>query len=420
MRSIRAHWLRIATVLAAVPVAAAAQEPVEIHGFGEAAVASRFLENPAIPDDFVLAEARFRLDLSHFTDLAELSFKGDLVADDVIDGVEIDIRQAMITVHLSDWLDVRAGRQVLTWGTGDFVFLNDLFPKDFVSFFIGRDDEFLKAPSNSVKLSFYPKAVSLDVVWMPMFTPDRYITGARLSYFDPSVPGMVGAESTGEPLTAQPPPQTLGNGEFAGRLYRTFGGYELALYGYVGFTKQPLAFDPTLDMATFSRLGAYGASVRGTVAGGIGNAEGSYYDSRDDRPGTDPNVPNSEVRGLLGYERELLANFTLGLQYYLQWTLAYDQLIANSPDPQFEPDELRHTFTLRTTYRFRQETMILSLFAFVSPSDGDTHLRPSFTYAWSDAVRLDLGGNIMAGSESGFLGQLEENSNIYGRLRYSF
>jgi hypothetical protein len=416
----RTQWQWVASILMVFPVVAVGQEPVEIHGFGEVAVASRLLGDPVMSDDFVLAEARFRLDLSHFTDVAELSFKGDLVADEVIGDVEIDIRQAVITMGASEWLNVRAGRQVLTWGTGDLLFLNDLFPKDFVSFFAGRNDEFLKAPSNSVKFSIYPRLVNVDVVWTPVFTPDRYITGARLSYIDPSAPGLVSAESMGQPLTADRPPQTLANGEFAGRLYRTVGGYELALYGYVGFTKQPLAFDSTVDMPTFSRLGAYGASIRGTVAGGIGYAEGSYHDSWDDRAGTDPNVPNSEVRGLLGYEREFLANFTLGLQYYLQRTLAYDQLIANSDAPQSEPDELRHTFTLRTTYRFRRETMILSLFAFVSPSDEDTHLRPSFTYAWSDAVRLDLGASIMAGSESGFLGQLEENSNIYGRLRYSF
>jgi len=410
----------IGSILVMFPVVAVGQEPVEIHGYAELAVASRFVGNPVISDDFVLTEARFRLDLSHFTDFAEFSFKGDLVADDVIGDVEIDIRQTIITMHASPWLDVRAGRQVLTWGTGDLLFLNDLFPKDFVSFFIGRDDEFLKAPSNSVKLSFYPGSVNLDVVWTPVFAPDRYITGARLSYFDPSVAGLVSAESMGQPLTVALPWKMLDNGEFAGRLYGTFGGYELAVYGYVGFTKQPLAFDPTLDMPTFSRLGAYGASVRGTLAGGIGNVEGSYYDSVDDRGGTDPNVPNSQVRGLLGYERELLANFTLGLQYYLQWNLAYDGLIAGSPTPQFEPDELQHTFTMRTSYRFRQETMTLSLFAFVAPSDGDTHLRPAFTYAWSDAVRANLGANIMAGSESGFFGQLEQNSNIYGRLRYSF
>ena len=77
-----------------------------------------------------------------------------------------------------------AGRQVLTWGTGDLLFLNDLFPKDFVSFFIGRDDEFLKAPSNSLKFSSFARAANLDLVWTPIFASDRYITGERLSFYN--------------------------------------------------------------------------------------------------------------------------------------------------------------------------------------------------------------------------------------------
>ncbi len=70
----------------------------------------------------------------------------------------------------------------------------------------------------------------------------------------------------------------------------------------------------------------------------------------------------------MGYEHELLADLTLGLQYYVEWTLDYDALIAGSPTPEFEPDEARHTFAVRTTYRLRQQTVILSLFGFISPS----------------------------------------------------
>jgi hypothetical protein len=273
------------------------EPPVEIHGFAEAAGASRFVGADALTDD-----------------------------------VAIDIRQAVITMRVSEWLDLRAGRQVLTWGTGDFVFLNDLFPKDFVSFFVGRDDEFLKAPSNSVKFSFYTGPANLDLVWTPVFEPDRFITGERLSFFDPSARAIVSATTMGGPLESALPARTLRNGELAGRAHRTVGGYELSLYGYAGFTKQPEAFDSALDMSTHSRLYVYGASGRGNVAGGIGNVEGAYYDSADDA-GSDPDVPNSQIRGLVGYEHELLADLTLGLQYYVEWTLDYDALIAGSPTP---------------------------------------------------------------------------------------
>lgn len=392
---------------------------VEIHGFVEAATAGRVTSDRTQLDRLILGEVRFRLDLSHYGDRFELVFKGDLTADGVSREMDIDIRQAAITLHPTEWLDLRAGRQVLTWGTGDLVFLNDLFPKDFVSFFIGREDEFLKAPSNALKFSVYAGPINLDVVWTPIFEPDRFITGERLSFFDPSTSGFVSATSMGQPLESFLPPKKFSNGELAGRIFRTLSGYELSLYGYVGFTKQPLAFDLAADMATHSGLGVYGASARGTWLGGVANLEGAYYDSADDE-GTDSNVPHSQFRGLAGYERELIANLTMGLQYYLEWTQDYDELVANSATPQFEPDEIRHTVTTRFTYRLRQETLMLTLFGFFSPSDEDGHLRPSLTYKRSDAVTLTAGANIMFGDDVAFSGQLKDNSNAYLRLRYSF
>lgn len=392
---------------------------VEIHGFVEAAAAGRVPSDRTKLDRLILGEARFRLDLSHYGDRSELTFKGDLTADGVSREMDIDIRQAAISLHLTEWLDLRAGRQVLTWGTGDLVFLNDLFPKDFVSFFIGREDEFLKAPSNALKFSVYAGPINFDIVWTPIFEPDRFITGERLSFFDPSTSGLVSATSMRQPLESLLPSKKFSNGEFAGRIFRTLSGYELSLYGYVGFTKQPLAFDLADTVATHSRLGVYGASARGTWLGGVANLEGAYYDSADDE-GSDPNVPNSQFLGLAGYERELIANLTMGLQYYLEWTQDHDELVANSATPQFEPNEIRHTVTTRLTYRLRQETLMFSLFGFFSPSDEDGHLRPSLTYKWSDAVTLTAGANIMLGDDAAFFGQLKDNSNAYIRLRYSF
>ncbi len=415
-------WL-VAAALGTGGTAVAQEEwadiPVEIHGFAEAATAARLTGDTRQPDDFLLGEARFRLDLSHFADGTHLSFKGDLTADAISDEVEIDIRQAVITLRAAEWLDVRVGRQVLTWGTGDFVFLNDLFPKDFVSFFIGREDEFLKAPSNAVKFTFYSNLASLDFVWTPIFEPDRFITGERLTFFDPATPGLVSATTMGQPLQSVRPAKELDSSELAVRVFRTLGGYELALYGYVGYTKQPLAFDISRNMPTHSRLAAYGASVRGALLGGVASVEGVYYASEDDE-GNDANIPNSEIRGLVGYEHELFANFTTGFQYYLEWTQDYDGLIANSPAPQFESDEARHTFTTRLTYQLRQQTLTLSLFAFASPSDEDAHLRPALVHKASDAVTITAGANIMLGSEPAFFGQLESNSNGYLRVRYSF
>ncbi len=67
--------------------------------------------------------------------------------------------------------------------------------------------------------------------------------------------------------------------------------------------RAPAASTPRPARATFPALSVYGASGAGQLAGGIGNVEVGYYDSRDDRDGDDPFVNNSQLRFLAGYER---------------------------------------------------------------------------------------------------------------------
>jgi hypothetical protein len=399
--------------------ARAQDSDVELHGFAEFGVATRVRADVLQPNDLVLSEARLQLDLSHYGERAEAAFKGDFTSDGITGGVDVDVRQATIAIRAADWLDVRAGRQVLTWGTGDLVFLNDLFPKDFVSFFVGRDDEYLKAPANALKLTFYSSLANLDVVAMPVFEPDRAITGERLSFFDPSSGGLVSAGSSPPPRPPSRPTKDLRNAELAWRLFRTVGGYEMAAYGYVGFTKEPRALDSPDGPPRYSRLNVFGGSARGVLAGGIASVESAYYDQADDA-GDDPLTPNSQWRGLVGYERELLPDLTGGAQYYVEHTLAYARLIAASPAPAFEPSRTRHVVTARLTRGMLQQTLTASLFAFVSPNDGDGHLRPVLSYDWSDALRVAGGANIMFGDTHTFFGQLRRATNVYLRARYSF
>lgn len=396
------------------------ENAVEIHGFVEGAGSARVGNDPTTDDDFLLGETRFRLELSHFSDRAQLSFKGDFISDAILQETRVDIRQAWLSTVAGSWLDLRVGRQILTWGTGDLLFLNDLFAKDFVSFFIGRDDEFLKAPSNTLKFSAFWRVLNIDLAWTPVFTPDRFITGERLSFYDRIANAIVSGDSTGEPIEPVFPARTVENSETALRVYRTLGGYELAAYGYRGFFKRPLTWDPVAMAPTFSRLAVAGASARGNAAGGIFNVEGSYYASRDDRDGTNPLVPNSEVRALVGYDRELVARVNLGLQYYVEWLQDYDALVANSPAPANLPRETRQLITTRLTWRLMQETLTLSLFGYIALGDNDTYWRPVASRQWTDNVSVALGANVMTGDDHTFFGQLEHNSNVYLRFRYSF
>ncbi|MGF1508900.1 MAG: hypothetical protein ACFB9M_05275 [Myxococcota bacterium] len=394
---------------------------LRLHGFAEAAASSRVVEDDQSSDDFLLGEARGRLEVGAERGAAKGRLKLDFIGDAVAEEARLDLREIWVDYSVGLHFSVRAGRQILTWGTGDFLFLNDLFPKDFQSFFLGRSDEFLKAPSDSLKASVFFRGVSLDFVWTPIFAPDVFISGERLSFFLPPRAELVGPSSEVTPVESVLPEKDLENGEFAARIYGNVSGWEWALYAYVGFFKQPLAFDPVSEQLTHTRLVAPGASLRGLLFGGVLSLETSYYHSVDDAPGTDPFVPNSQFRGLAGYEFEVLPKFTVSFQYFIEWTLNHDALIENSPFPEVEPDRLRHVVTTRVTYLLLSDNLRFSLFGFASPSDVDAHLRPSISYKLTEALEAVVGGIVLFGRDDfTFFGQLERNTSVYGRMRYSF
>jgi len=355
----------------------------------------------------------------------------ELVADLIADAVQceedvdlddgrgwLDLRRANISFMATDFLDIKVGRQILTWGTGDLLFINDLFPKDWNSFFIGRDVEYLKAPSDSIKGSIYTDWVNLDLVYSPRFRPDRFIDGSRISYWNEGLGRRTGRDVPVEPDV---PEDWFAEDEWAFRLFRTLAGYELAAYAYSGYWKSPAGTNPTTGEATFPQLNAYGASLRGNLSKGIAHAEMGMYDSKEDREGLNPWIRNSELRLLLGYEQEVARDFTVGAQYYLERMLDYGAYIASHPSGINMADQDRHWVTLRLTRLLLSQNLNLSLFTFYSPSDQDAYLRPSARYKIDDHWIVEVGGNLFTGKDDHtFFAQFEKNSNLYASMRYSF
>ncbi|MGD9210122.1 MAG: hypothetical protein PVI90_05070, partial [Desulfobacteraceae bacterium] len=201
--------------------------PLEIHGFVDLRGGYRVEDDP-YEEDAAMMEARFQAELYTYTDWVEFKFKGDVWADGITEQGESDTREAWIFLRPLDFLDLKLGRQVLTWGTGDLVFLNDMFPKDWQSYFIGRDSQYLKAPSDAVKISFFNDVVNLDLVYTPQFDADRYITGEYISYWQTSAKRHMGQDDI---IHAHQPDRWFKDDELAIRIYRNISNYELAFYG---------------------------------------------------------------------------------------------------------------------------------------------------------------------------------------------
>jgi len=389
-----------------------------VTGFVQFLESQRVVDNPLLRDDRIASEARTRLEYSHYLGKFFLSYKGDVYYDFVDDQFSARNREAFVSVSPGSSMDVKVGRQILTWGTGDLLFLNDLFPKNWIAFFSGEDQQYLKAPSDAIKVGFYSDIINADLVWTPEFDSDIFVTGERLSYYSPLADAIVAAPPK---MQAHRPGRTLHNGEVAGRLYKTVHGIEYAGYFYRGFFKTPKGYDPFLGQVYFPRLNTYGASMRGPTLAGIGNIEFSQNDSVEDRDGSNPVIPNSETRFLLGYEQEVIKNLTGALQYYVEYTRHRDLIKAQLVNPDTAPDQYRQVVTTRLTLLTLQNNLVWSLFVFYSPSDQDYYLLPSVKYRISDAFEVAGGGNYFNGQQQHTMfGQFEDNSNVYVRAKYIF
>jgi len=388
---------------------------IEVHGFYEMRVGYR-LRKDRYEKDMSIMENRLQIDLASYLNWGDLKVKGDVFGDLVTEQADFQLREAWLFARPFDFMDLKVGRQVLTWGTGDLIFINDLFPKDWQSFFIGRDDEYLKAPSDAVKVSLFSDFVNLDIVYTPQFDPDNFIRGERLSYWNSTLGRIAGQDVK---VHTDRPNRWIRDSEIAARVYKNISNYELALYAYRGFWKSP-GGQNSAGLAIFPDLNVYGASVRGAVGRGIGNLEFGYYQSEDDQSGKNPLINNSELRYLAGYSQEIGKDFTAGIQYYVEQMLNYSRYKANLVSGPAR-DQYRGLLTLRLTKLLLNQNLRFSVFTYFSPADKDVHTRPNVHYKVSDNLAVEAGANIFFGDyPHTFFGQFENNTNIYTAVRYSF
>jgi hypothetical protein len=371
--------------------------------------------------DILLGEERFRLNVLTWSESVEASgrVRVDLLHDALMDEFALDLREAYFD-YTTGKLDFRFGRQIATWGVGDLLFINDLFPKDWVSFFSGRPLEYLKVGVDGLRTTYSSSIVNFDVIVVPVFEPDNAPTPDRFILFDPL------REVSSR--TEESPDVSFKNAELAIRLYWRMKGFDLAGYAYRGFWKTPSArlwtddvlMEPNITFF-YPELSVYGFSAQGSGLGGVINIETGYYHSRADEVGTDPTIPNSQVRFLAGYQRQLMEDLSAGVQYYAEVMEDHSNYKANLPQGSPETERYRDIVTLRLNRLLKHQTLRLSLFVFYSPVDKDYLGQPQISYKLSDEFTISVGANIFGGkNETTFFGQFDKNDNVYTSMRFDF
>jgi len=403
----------------AVPDTARAQATV--HGFAQFNSAVRATAPECPPEmacDVMRGEERvqLKLELSSPDGRAGALARVDLFHDAIRDDSGVDLREAYVDMG-GRRISTRLGRQVVTWGLGDLLFINDVFPKDWVAFLTGAPLEYLKVGSDAAKVGAYAGSVGAEAVITPVFTPDRAPGADRLFFFDP-MPSITDR-------VTERPGTDFDQMQLAGRVYARLGRYEVATYVSKGFFGMPAGRPdqqrPTRLVFSYPRLQTYGGSLQGPLRAGVFSLEGGYYDSRDDESGSEPTVENSQTRWLAAYQFQPQEDLTFAFQYYGEFMRQHDTYLRTLPPGLPARDQLRQVTSLRVTQLRRHQTLRVNLFVMASPTDRDAYINPSVRYNVTDELWLETGANVFWGQERHtFFGQFEQNSGVFLVARYEF
>ncbi len=324
-----------------------------------------------------------------------------------------------------DWFEVRAGYQIFSWGTGDLLNpTNNINPIDFSDAFDSR-----RIPVMAAAITLDFDFISLEGVVVPTFTRSRL--PLRNRRFDAL------RNSALPVLNPEDPAEEAENAQVAARVIGHFGGVDLSLSGYRGFSDLPsarlvviqqpiqaLVVDPVYERihvagADFATtLGIFGAEGKlGEFLGGIqihGEAAHVFNESKfgDDFFQYVVGINYQFVDLILEHD------LTLVLEYaseYVTKKAEGTQVDGNALDRVF-----RSSILARLAYELNESISFEINGALILHGPENAYVHPAAKWNVTDNLQLEIGGDIFWGPEGTFFGQFDKDTRVIFEARVVF
>ncbi|NIA18663.1 MAG: hypothetical protein GWO85_01040 [Simkaniaceae bacterium] len=340
--------------------------------------------------------------------------------------VELGLREAYMDLYF-DNADLRLGKQQIIWGKGDGVFITDIVsPKDLGEFLL-RDFDEIRMGVTAAKADYYLGNNTLELVWIPTFTPTTMPEATSLWARVPSFDIPVTIDESEKAV-----PGRLENSEGFIKFSGMSSLIDFELMAGVMWDDDPtLHITPTLEPGNPQPTGLILAPKHHklTLGGGsfstelgrfVIRGEGAYYTGKsfaaENALGKPFDLMEKDfVHYLIGTDFSIGAT-RLSAQFIQRAIMDYENAIVE--------DELDNTMTFLVNRTFFKETLTLQLFSYVGLNNEDALIRPSLTYDIADGFEVLAGANIFvkndAGSDPGIFGYYDNNDMVYVKVKYSF
>ena len=310
------------------------------------------------------------------------------------------VRRLAATVHYR-WLTVDAGKQFIRWGKADIVTPTDHFaPRDYLNVV---DNEFLGV--TGVRGVVQAGGETLDIVFVPRLTPSRTpLPDQRWTVVAPAFSDLTLVDGG-----AQFP-----DGVQAGvRWSHIARSFEFSASYFGGFNHQPnvdvhVPFVPGELILTrsFPAIRSIGADAAMPTRWFTIKGEAAYFDAPD---------ATADEYVLYVLQLERLAGEWVFVAGY-----AGEAVTERNRELTFAPDRgLARSIVARASYTI-DVNRSAAVEGAVRQNGHGGFVKAEYSQAKGQHWRMTLGGTLIAGEETDFLGQYHRNSHFSAALRYSF
>ncbi len=374
-------------------------------------------------NDYAIIQNYFNLNISESTD--KIGFKvNPYIYQYPNNELNIGLREAYLDLYFPT-VDLRVGKQQIIWGKADGVFITDIVsPKDFREFLLPDFDE-IRIGITSLKADYYAGDNTLELVWVPVFTPDKAPDSG--SIWSPKMPQF--PVPTSVDYSRASVEKKLENSEIFGRLsaitgivdFEIMGGYTWDDKPVMGIKEYFTMVDSEhvrLDSLTmypeYNRVKMGGGSFSTTIGPFVLRGEGAYYYKKY--------FSTLNPLDIDGVTQKSYIQYLLGLDYTLwDWHLSgqFVRRVIFDYDDFMLDDEHTNMATFLVSKNFFNETLHLSLFTYYDIDNSASLIRPKISYDLADGFEVLIGANVFTGTK-GMFGQFDNNDMVYYQLKYSF
>ena len=370
-----------------IPRSATAQDEdslqVGIKGFVDTYHALRTEQ----PNNWMSSRSRVRGELTIEKGHAGAFVSANLIHNAILSNhTGFQLREAYAYYSDNHW-DVRAGRQIITWGVADALRLTDIISPMEYTEFLAQDYDDIRIPVGGLRVRFSREKWSMEAVAIPVSSFFDLPTDAEN-------PWSVGPIAIGaEPL------HNAYNMEYGGRLAFFLSGIDFSFSALHTWNKQPVLCNGVGEYRRMTMLGADVSVPRGKFV--VRGEVAEYLDELQ-----------------TGGTRAASTNALLGIDWYAgnDWTLS-----AQYSHKYVALGEHRNTAlsTLRISKELLHNTLTLQTFAYIDVTNGGIFNRLSADYALNDQIHAAIGYDYFH-ADGGMFAIYNKNSEMFFKLKYSF